>query len=87
MLSPCPSSPLALKSLSVGPHIFSVTGTNGKTTTAYLVDAGLRAAGRVTGPHLHWSLRWKESRLDAELLTPPMAIAMKNSGMVAPTHP
>jgi UDP-N-acetylmuramoyl-L-alanyl-D-glutamate--2,6-diaminopimelate ligase len=29
--------------------LIGVTGTNGKTTTAYLVDAGLRAAGRVTG--------------------------------------
>ena len=26
-----------------------VTGTNGKTTTAFLLDAGLRAAGRTTG--------------------------------------
>lgn len=26
-----------------------VTGTNGKTTTAYLVESGLRAAGRATG--------------------------------------
>jgi UDP-N-acetylmuramoyl-L-alanyl-D-glutamate--2,6-diaminopimelate ligase len=29
--------------------IVGITGTNGKTTTAYLVDAGLRAAGRRTG--------------------------------------
>jgi UDP-N-acetylmuramoyl-L-alanyl-D-glutamate--2,6-diaminopimelate ligase len=29
--------------------LIGITGTNGKTTTAYLVDAGLRAAGRVTG--------------------------------------
>jgi UDP-N-acetylmuramoyl-L-alanyl-D-glutamate--2,6-diaminopimelate ligase len=28
---------------------FGVTGTNGKTTTVYLIDAGLRAAGRLTG--------------------------------------
>jgi UDP-N-acetylmuramoyl-L-alanyl-D-glutamate--2,6-diaminopimelate ligase len=27
----------------------AVTGTNGKTTTAYLLDSGLRAAGRTTG--------------------------------------
>ena len=26
-----------------------VTGTNGKTTTTYLLEAGLRAAGRITG--------------------------------------
>jgi UDP-N-acetylmuramoyl-L-alanyl-D-glutamate--2,6-diaminopimelate ligase len=29
--------------------LFGVTGTNGKTTTAYLIDAGLQAAGRRTG--------------------------------------
>ena len=29
--------------------VVGVTGTNGKTTTAYLIDAGLRAAGRTTG--------------------------------------
>lgn len=28
---------------------FGVTGTNGKTTTAWLIDAGLRGAGRRTG--------------------------------------
>jgi UDP-N-acetylmuramoyl-L-alanyl-D-glutamate--2,6-diaminopimelate ligase len=29
--------------------VLGVTGTNGKTTTAFLLDAGLRAAGHVTG--------------------------------------
>lgn len=29
--------------------MFGITGTNGKTTTAYLMESGLRAAGRVTG--------------------------------------
>jgi UDP-N-acetylmuramoyl-L-alanyl-D-glutamate--2,6-diaminopimelate ligase len=29
--------------------LVGITGTNGKTTTAYLVDAGLRAAGHTTG--------------------------------------
>jgi UDP-N-acetylmuramoyl-L-alanyl-D-glutamate--2,6-diaminopimelate ligase len=30
-------------------RVFGVTGTNGKTTTSYLLDAGLRAAGEKTG--------------------------------------
>ncbi|MFM6949587.1 MAG: M23 family metallopeptidase [Novosphingobium sp.] len=30
------------------------------------------ATGRATGPHLHWSLKWREARLDAELFVPPM---------------
>jgi len=29
--------------------------------------------GRATGPHLHWSLRWREARLDPLLFTGPMA--------------
>jgi UDP-N-acetylmuramoyl-L-alanyl-D-glutamate--2,6-diaminopimelate ligase len=29
--------------------VVGITGTNGKTTTSYLVDAGLRAAGHLTG--------------------------------------
>lgn len=30
-------------------QVIGVTGTNGKTTTAYLIEAGLAAAGRATG--------------------------------------
>jgi len=30
------------------------------------------SSGRATGPHLHWSLKWKDSRLDPLLLTGPM---------------
>ena len=30
-------------------RLFGVTGTNGKTTVTHLVEAGLRAAGRITG--------------------------------------
>ncbi len=30
-------------------HVIGITGTNGKTTTAYLVEAGLAAAGRASG--------------------------------------
>jgi len=35
------------------------------------------ATGRATGPHLHWSLKWHDARLDAELFVPPMPIPMK----------
>jgi UDP-N-acetylmuramoyl-L-alanyl-D-glutamate--2,6-diaminopimelate ligase len=34
---------------AAGLLMFGVTGTNGKTTTTYLLEAGLRAAGRRTG--------------------------------------
>ena len=43
--------------------MLGVTGTNGKTTTSYLLDAGLRAAGRRTG-----LLGTIEVRVDGEVL-------------------
>ncbi len=30
------------------------------------------ATGRATGPHLHWSLKWRDARIDPILLTGPM---------------
>ncbi|MEW9854874.1 M23 family metallopeptidase [Novosphingobium sp. M1R2S20] len=30
------------------------------------------STGRATGPHLHWSMKWNEARLDPILLTGPM---------------
>lgn len=36
----------------------------------YLGNIGM--TGRATGPHLHWSIKWREARLDPLLLTGPM---------------
>ena len=30
------------------------------------------STGRATGPHLHWSLKWHDARLDPLLFTGPM---------------
>ena len=30
------------------------------------------ATGRATGPHLHWSIKWRDARLDPVLFTGPM---------------
>lgn len=30
------------------------------------------SSGRATGPHLHWSVKWRDARLDPLLLTGPM---------------
>jgi murein DD-endopeptidase MepM/ murein hydrolase activator NlpD len=36
------------------------------------VLGALGATGRVTGPHLDWRMNWFESRIDPQLLVPPM---------------
>ncbi len=30
------------------------------------------SSGRATGPHLHWSLKWRDARLDPLLFAGPM---------------
>ncbi|MEP7055937.1 MAG: UDP-N-acetylmuramoyl-L-alanyl-D-glutamate--2,6-diaminopimelate ligase [Actinomycetota bacterium] len=44
--------------------VIGITGTNGKTTTAYLIEAGLRGAGRSTG-----LIGTVETRIGAESLS------------------
>ncbi len=34
------------------------------------------ATGRATGPHLHWSLRWRDAKIDPLLVTGPMPNVM-----------
>nr|WP_088310556.1 M23 family metallopeptidase [Novosphingobium sp. B 225] len=36
----------------------------------YIGNIGM--TGRATGPHLHWSMKWRDSRLDASLFAGPM---------------
>jgi len=55
LVHPAPRSVLGAAAAAVYGHpsqqlrVIGVTGTSGKTTTTYLVEAGLRAAGRVAG--------------------------------------
>ncbi|MCX5152532.1 UDP-N-acetylmuramoyl-L-alanyl-D-glutamate--2,6-diaminopimelate ligase [Streptomyces sp. NBC_00291] len=47
-----------------------ITGTSGKTTTAYLVEGGLRAAGRATGLVGTVEMRIGDERIKSERTTP-----------------
>jgi UDP-N-acetylmuramoyl-L-alanyl-D-glutamate--2,6-diaminopimelate ligase len=51
-------------------RVIGVTGTSGKTTTTYLVEAGLRAAGRVAGLIGTVGVRIDGSDLPSALTTP-----------------
>lgn len=53
--------------------VFGVTGTNGKTTTAYLIDSIMRCAGRRTGLIGTVETRIGDRRLDAVRTTPESA--------------
>lgn len=51
-------------------QVIGITGTSGKTTTTYLVEAGLRAAGRVAGVIGTVGLRIDGEDLPSALTTP-----------------
>jgi len=53
--------------------LLGVTGTNGKTTSAFLIDAGLRAAGHRTGLLGTVETRIGDERLDSVRTTPESA--------------
>ena len=51
-------------------RLIGVTGTSGKTTSAYLLDAGLRAAGHMTGLVGTVETRIGDNRVASSLTTP-----------------
>ncbi|PRX98484.1 UDP-N-acetylmuramoyl-L-alanyl-D-glutamate--2,6-diaminopimelate ligase [Allonocardiopsis opalescens] len=51
-------------------NLIGITGTSGKTTVAYLVEAGLRAAGLTTGLVGTVEIRVGDERVDSSLTTP-----------------
>ena len=51
-------------------RVIGITGTSGKTTTTYLVEAGLRAAGRVAGLIGTVGIRIDGRDLPSSLTTP-----------------
>ena len=48
-------------------HCAELLVSEGEAVRQGQVIARIGMTGRATGPHLHWSLRWHEARLDPEL--------------------
>lgn len=57
---------------SVFMHLDAIAAKAGQALKKGEVLGKLGATGRATGPHLHWGLNLFETRLDPQLLVPPM---------------
>ena len=53
-------------------HLSQLSVSEGETVRQGQKLGNVGASGRATGPHLHWSLVWKDNRLDPLLFLPPM---------------
>jgi murein DD-endopeptidase MepM/ murein hydrolase activator NlpD len=53
-------------------HASKILVSEGDTVRQGQIIGHVGASGRVTGPHLHWSLKWHDARLDPLLFTGPM---------------
>ncbi len=53
-------------------HLSRIDVREGQRVEQGQVLGTIGATGRVTGPHLHWSIKWRETRLDPLLFLPPM---------------
>jgi murein DD-endopeptidase MepM/ murein hydrolase activator NlpD len=53
-------------------HCSAILVREGEHVKQGQVIGRIGATGRATGPHLHWSIKWNDARLDPILLTGPM---------------
>lgn len=53
-------------------HCSEILVRNGERVRQGQVIGRIGSTGRATGPHLHWGMKWRDSRLDPILLTGPM---------------
>ncbi len=53
-------------------HLSRIDAKVGDHVAQGQVVGAIGASGRATGPHLHWSLRWYDARLDPMLVAGPM---------------
>ena len=53
-------------------HMSKIAVSEGERVTQGQYLGNIGSSGRATGPHLHWSLKWRDARLDPLLFTGPM---------------
>jgi murein DD-endopeptidase MepM/ murein hydrolase activator NlpD len=53
-------------------HLGSVSVQAGQPVRQGQLIGTVGATGRATGPHLHWSMKWNEARIDPQALAGPM---------------
>lgn len=53
-------------------HLSDIAVNQGDRVTQGQLLGRIGSSGRATGPHLHWSLKWRDARLDPLLFTGPM---------------
>lgn len=53
-------------------HLSRLAVAQGDTVRQGQTLGNVGSSGRATGPHLHWSLMWRDKRLDPLLFLPPM---------------
>jgi murein DD-endopeptidase MepM/ murein hydrolase activator NlpD len=54
-------------------HLASQTVRVGQTVRQGQLIGTVGATGRATGPHLHWSMKWQDARIDPQAIAKPMA--------------
>lgn len=55
-------------------HLARIDVKPGDTVRRGQLIGAVGMTGRATGPHLHWSLKWRDSRIDPLLLAGPMPV-------------
>lgn len=53
-------------------HLSRIDVREGERVTRGQLIGAIGMTGRATGPHLHWSMKWRDARIDPQMLAGPM---------------